>query len=336
MTASIIVLAISLLVILAGSLLFTNALEHIGSKLGLSTGVTGGILAAIGTALPETTIPLIAIFTGSPGAGNQVGVGAILGAPLMLSTLAIALIGLAATWRYGFRQPLAPERTGLRRDLIFFLSGFGLGCLALFIPNQWYALRFTTAGILVMIYLAYLSRTLKASSRLVTSGHATEAQSPLLAAQLGFPERLSIIAMQLTLALAAIVLGARGFVVGVTTLSNDAGIAPLMLSLLIVPFATELPEKTNSLLWIWKRQDTLAFGNITGALVFQSTLLPAIGVTLTSWNPRPDVRIAITLTLISGLWLFGVSKATRLYPWLLLPCGLCYLAYFSLLSGIWG
>jgi len=47
------------------------------------------------------------------------------------------------------------------------------------------------------------------------------------------------------------------------------GITPLLLSLLVIPIATELPEKVNSILWIRKGKDTLAFGNITGALVFR-------------------------------------------------------------------
>ena len=60
-------------------------------------------------------------------------------------------------------------------------------------------------------------------------------------------------------------------------LSETLGAAPLIMSLLITPIATELPEKFNSVLWIRQRKDTLALGNITGAMVFQSTFPVSVG-----------------------------------------------------------
>src|SRR5699024_6697786 len=111
----VVVLIIALVVILAGSELFTNALEHLGDRFGLSAGVTGSILAAIGTALPETVVPIVAIIAGGGGehsVGHEIGVGAILGAPLMLSTLALFLVGVMALVRRGWRGTIQPERTG--------------------------------------------------------------------------------------------------------------------------------------------------------------------------------------------------------------------------------
>ncbi|TXI80410.1 MAG: sodium:calcium antiporter, partial [Cupriavidus sp.] len=87
-------LVLMLLVILAAAELFTNALEHLGERLGISEGVTGSLFAAVGTALPETMVPVIAIFAGTQNLqlNHDIGVGAILGAPLMLSTLSTALM----------------------------------------------------------------------------------------------------------------------------------------------------------------------------------------------------------------------------------------------------
>ncbi len=66
-------------------------------------------------------------------------------------------------------------------------------------------------------------------------------------------------------------------------LSAQVGISPLILSLLVTPIATELPEKFNSIIWVRQNKDTLALGNITGAMVFQSSVIPAIGIFLTPW-----------------------------------------------------
>jgi cation:H+ antiporter len=94
------VLAIAFLVILLGAELFTNGIEWFGRKLNLAQGAVGSVLAAVGTALPETMIPIIAIVFVGGDASHEVGVGAILGAPFMLSTLAMFVTGVGVLyWR---------------------------------------------------------------------------------------------------------------------------------------------------------------------------------------------------------------------------------------------
>ena len=87
------VLIASLVVILAGAELFTNGIEWIGEGFGLSEGAVGSVLAAVGTALPETLLPIVAILSGKD-AGEEIGTGAILGAPFMLTTLAMVVIAV--------------------------------------------------------------------------------------------------------------------------------------------------------------------------------------------------------------------------------------------------
>src|SRR5690606_21629484 len=121
--------------------------------------------------------------------------------------------------------------------------------------------------------------------------------------------------------------GAHGFVHGVETLSALLGVSALVLSLLIIPVATELPEKVNSILWIRRRRDTLAFGNVTGAMVFQGTLLPALGIMMTPWEPRTEVVTGVILTLVASAYLFFMVRRGTLRPYHLLVNGACYLAY---------
>ena len=87
-------LLVSLVVILSGAELFTNGVEWIGEGFGLSEGAVGSVLAAVGTALPETLLPLVAILSGH-AAGEEIGTGAILGAPFMLTTLAMVVVATA-------------------------------------------------------------------------------------------------------------------------------------------------------------------------------------------------------------------------------------------------
>jgi cation:H+ antiporter len=327
------ILLVALLVILIGAETFTNALEHLGERLKISEGVTGSIFAAVGTALPETMVPVVAILStaSTQQVREEVGVGAILGAPLMLSTLTLCLMALFAIHKRGWSDELHPERTGLRRDLSWFLLAYGMSTVAIFIPHTSMWVRAMIALTLVLVYFIYLMLTIRASAKLVADGHGTAASEPLflvrLFGRLGVPENMFTILLQLALGLTLIIFGAHGFVQGVEQLSVWLGISALVLSMLIVPVATELPEKINSILWIRKRKDTLAFGNITGAMVFQGSLLPALGIMLTPWEPRQEILAGVLLTLLASSYLLLMARRGHLRPVHLFFNGLCYLSY---------
>jgi cation:H+ antiporter len=318
-----------LVVILIAAEVFTNALEHLGEKLGISEGVTGSIFAAVGTALPETLVPILAIFAGTANiqANHEIGVGAILGAPLMLSTLSISLMAMSVWKRRGTSGHLRPERTGLTRDLNYFIAAFALATAALFLPLD-NALVRTVLGIgMIMIYVVYVWQTIAASSDLVDDGHATEADGDIFLSKLGLPNNMPVIIVQLLVGLGLLVLGAKGFINGVEEASALLGISTLMLSLLIIPIATELPEKVNSILWIRKGKDTLAFGNITGAMVFQGTLLPAIGILANIWHNQAGVLSGIIITLIGALWIRFLMARGDIRVWHLLVNFALYVTY---------
>ena len=124
--------------------------------------------------------------------------------------------------------------------------------------------------------------------------------------------------------------GAKGFIHGVEQAAPLLGITPLLLSLLIVPVATELPEKVNSILWIRRHKDTLAFGNITGAMVFQGTLLPAIGILLTPWVPQKEVLSGVVITLLAASWLRFMLARGQLRIWHLAVNGGLYATYLAI------
>jgi cation:H+ antiporter len=113
MTSLFVELVLMLAVILVAAEIFTNALEHLGERLKISEGVTGSLFAAVGTALPETMVPLLALAggTSSKSVNEEIGVGAILGAPLMLATLTTFLMTLAILRTRGLGGVVAPERT---------------------------------------------------------------------------------------------------------------------------------------------------------------------------------------------------------------------------------
>lgn len=298
-------LMLMLIIILIASQLFTNALEYFGHKIGISAGVTGSIFAAIATALPETMVPVIALLAGSPNkeVNQEIGVGAILGAPLMLSTLSTLLLALFAIKGRGIRGKIEPEKKGFIRDLNFFLCAFFLAAVAMYVPLEPNYYRRCISFFLICVYLIYIAKTCYASKKLVIEGHGISLDEPLILSRLGLKNTTPVIFTQLILAFILLLYGAHGFIDGVEHISSQFGVSALLLALIVIPLATELPEKVNSIIWIRKNKDTLAFGNITGAMVFQGAVLPALGILLTPWQPTREVQVGIFITFAAAAWL---------------------------------
>jgi cation:H+ antiporter len=306
--ASLLLLALSFPLLLGGAVLFTNAVEWLGRELRLAQGAVGSILAAIGTALPESLIPVVAVIGGAQGSGD-VAVGAIIGAPFLLATIALALVASSA---YLFRRrrvsgvEITVDGATFRRDLFYFVVLFSIAvALGVGAPRP---LQLVGAGTLVAAYVVYVFQTVRASRAVADE----QELDPLYAdsSRADPPNRLQI-AGQLVVALAAIVAGAHLFVEEILHLAGQVGIAPLVLALVLAPFATELPEKANSFLWMRKGKDTLALGNVTGAMVFQSTLPVAIGLTFTDWRLGAPSLLAAGLALVGAALAYGVIARRR-------------------------
>ena len=311
---SIVNLVFALVVVFVAAEIFTNALEHLGERMGVSEGVTGSIFAAVGTAMPETIVPIVAILAGgaSEAVNHEVGLGAVLGAPFMLATLSIGLMGWFAGRKRGFGTVLKPEMSGMNRDLSVFLAGYLLVVGAALLPADWQQAKVGVALSLFLIYFLYLLSTIRASRQLVDDGHATEADGALHVSHL-LGDSTVVAVVQLVVGLVLLVAGAKMFVHGVELASSVLGVSALVVSLLIVPVATELPEKVNSILWVRKGRDTLALGNITGAMVFQGTVIPGVVMMLMPWNLEAGPAVAaVVLALLGNGWLWFLAKSGRL------------------------
>src|SRR5207249_2479582 len=144
-------------VLFGGAAVFTNAVEWLGRRLGISDGAIGSILAGIATALPETLIPVIAIFWGTSQAETDIGIGAILGAPLMLGTLVLPLLAgfLLFLERMGKRSgDFELDYHAVRHDLSFFLVAYGLALLVAVNPLA--PVRYVAAVWLLAAYVWFV------------------------------------------------------------------------------------------------------------------------------------------------------------------------------------
>jgi cation:H+ antiporter len=316
-------LIVALMVILLGAELFTNGIEWFGHRLNLAEGAVGSVLAAVGTALPETMIPLVAILFatgGTESTAHAVGVGAILGAPFMLATLAMFVTGAAVILRarrhaVGDTMSVKPEVLGT--DIAYFFVAYAIAVGTAFLPADADILRLAAAVVLVGIYVIYVRAHFVADPDIDAADLA-----PLRFGRLDgrhrereqVGPRLRIISVQVLVALGLIIGGAVGFVNGVDGLARSVGVSPVILSLVIAPIATELPEKFNSILWVRTGKDTLAMGNITGAMVFQSCIPTIVGLLFAAEAWTIDLSSAESVLAFASAGIAFVSTALIFAP----------------------
>ena len=316
-------LAASFAVILAGALLFTNAVEWAGHRLQIGEGATGSILAAVGTAMPETLIPIVAIIGGAEGS-EDVAIGAIIGAPFLLATIAMALVGISALAFRARREQgteLKADTETLDRDLVFFLIFFAAGlAIGLGVPD---GLQIPLAIGFVLAYAVYVRRTLKGGGAI----QEAETIGPLYMDRTpGDEPPTGAIVFQFVVGLGAIVGGAHLFVEELLVVAESLGIEALVLSLVLAPLATELPEKANSFFWVKDGKDSLALGNITGAMVFQSVIPVGIGLIFTDWELSGNAAISVALGLAGGVLAYWALRLRGRYE---LPPVIAWMALYA-------
>ncbi len=320
-----VLLLLAFAIVLAGALLFTNAVEWIGHRLEVGVGAVGSILAAVGTAMPETLIAIVALLGAKEGS-EDVAVGAIVGAPFLLGTLAMGLVGLFA-YLYRDRRDqglqLNVHRPTLERDLLFFLVLFAAAGLLAWGPPA--PLRIAVGIVFILAYVLYIRLTLKGGGEV----QSEDSLNPLIferRAERREDPGLLLCVVQLLVGLGAMVGGAHLFVEELLKLAESIGAEPLVLALILAPLATELPEKVNSFFWVREGKDALALGNITGAMVFQSMIPVGIGLIFTDWELNWHAVLSIGLGLAGGLLAYESLHLSRRFK---LPAVIGWFALYA-------
>ncbi len=322
--------AASVVVTLGACALFTNAIEWLGKRRNLSEGAVGSVLAAIGTTLPETSIPIVAIFFGATREEAEVGLGAILGAPFMLSTLVVPMLALLLLLyaRLGKRgRSFRLNYKDITVDLTCFALAYLVALACAFVPSR--PVHMMAAVGLFSLYGYYVK--LKFSD---DESNEPSELGPLLFAKHATTPSYAVITLQALAGLGGLALGAHLFVSAADSTAHLLAISPLILALLIAPLATELPEMSNSFLWLYQKKDRLAVGNVTGAMVFQGTVPVSVGLLGTEWSLAPSALVTMVLAVVAtGSLLVQAAWSGQWRPWLLTIGAGLYIGYAMYLYG---
>jgi cation:H+ antiporter len=233
------------------------------------------------------------------------------------------------------------DTTVLVHDIRYFVIGYALAIATAFLPPGMGLVRLVVAAVLIGIYAYYVKGHFDAEAE-----DEEDELQPLRFGRLdrrargGGPHapRLRIVSVQVLFALGCIIGGAYLFVGAVEHLAEAVGIDEILLALVIAPIATELPEKFNSLIWVRQGKDTLAMGNITGAMVFQSAIPTVVALVLAgeSWHIDGGSMIAF---LSAGMAFLSVAavflpmwRRARLDGRALLVGGAIYVVYLVIVG----
>ena len=312
----------AILVIFASCELFVNSIEWLGRKLRISENAVGTVLAAVGTALPESMVTLIAlVFSHGTATEKDIGIGAIIGGPLMLGTVAYFSVGattLLTRRRRAAGSVLRLDQLSVSRDVLWFLGIFCVAIASSVIPQH--PVKVLIALGLLAAYFAY------ALGQLGQEAGAERALDPLhFHRRVSVPDTWRVVA-QVGLGTAGMIYGAHLFVDNLSVLSEGVGLSAVVLSILLSPVATELPEVMNAVLWVRQGKEDLSIGNVSGSMLVQSAVPCALGLAFSPWVLSPAPLFAVAAILLSALFVFACLRRKRLTARGLLLCGLPYLA----------
>ena len=296
MIATLALLLASAVVIYIACEYFVNAVEWVGHHFGVSRTAVGTVLAAFGTALPESVVTLVAVVFGKTAAQKDIGVGAALGGPLALSTLAYAVVGaMFVLDRVRHQKKIAQEFSTARlaHDQAWFLGVFvfkvALGLVA-FAWKPW------LGGLFLAAYGLYVWRELS------SEGHAgdevgEEGREALKLRPHAENPSTAWAVLQTVVALLVIFFASQLFVHQLETVGPWLGLSPQLVALLLSPIATELPEILNAVIWVRQGKTALALGNISGAMMIQATVPSALGLFFTPWLLTPALLWGAAVTM---------------------------------------
>jgi len=219
----------------------------------------------------------------------------------------------------------------VRRPLSFFLVVFAMAIALTLVPNS--RVRSAVAPLFIAVYVVYLVIVIRFEEQYREADIGPLTLGSLVArvrrqAAAADPSAWSA-TLQTLLALALILIGAQIFVGQIIDLSASLGINATALALIIAPFATELPEKFNGVIWVRQGKDTLALGNITGAMVFQTCIPVAFGIAFTPWVLGSLELVSVLLTFIAALTLYIQATRERLTARSLIFNGVFYFVFVA-------
>jgi cation:H+ antiporter len=314
---------------------FVNAVEWLGERLNVGKMAVGTILAAFGTALPESVVTLVAVTSGGTAEAKDIGVGAAMGGPLALATVAYGVTGamllmkrrrdraamLVPVGSGGVPQPTRTElpSTGspadlkrLAKDQTWFLPIFlvkvALGLVA-------FSFKPALGLLFFAAYAVYFWREIRRGDDGADENEEEdEGLEPLKLQPRAASPATWAVATQTLATLVVIFFASQLFVHQLDAIGPMLGLSAAVTALLLSPIATELPEIMNAVIWVRQGKTKLALANISGAMMIQATVPSGLGLLFTSWHFDNALLWSGVITIAAIVYLLATMRAHKLTP----------------------
>ncbi|WP_445525418.1 sodium:calcium antiporter [Streptomyces cyslabdanicus] len=323
---------------------FVNAVEWLGERLNVGKMAVGTILAAFGTALPESVVTLVAVTTGATAEAKNIGVGAAMGGPLALATVAYGVTGAmlllkrrkdraaaldagkqrvparvdagaAGPDSFGPRPAVKEQALGsaadmkrLAKDQKWFLPIFivkvALGLVA-------FAFKPVLGLLFFAAYAVYFWREIRGGHD--EDGEEEELEPLKFQPKAASPATWAVVAQTLV-TLVVIFFASQLFVKQLDAIGPMIGLSASVTALLLSPIATELPEIMNAVIWVRQGKTKLALANISGAMMIQATVPSGLGLLFTSWHFDTALLWSGLITMAAIVYLLLTMRAHKLTP----------------------
>lgn len=283
---SYLLLALGLVILLFGGKILVDGATSIAIKLGMSTGLIGLTVVALGTSMPELIVSINAALKGN----SDIAIGNVLGSNLSNIGLVLGVTGLF--------YPILIKQSHVRFDFLLTV----LAAILFFGFSYNGSISFWEGIILFSLFLgfnAYLFRKLGSGIGDTLEDAETEVEQAknftwIVATGLFFGGILGLY------------IGSELLVVNAVKISRELGVSERIIGITIVAIGTSLPELVTSIVAALSKRTDLALGNILGSNILN--VLAVIGITAII---KP---ISVSQEFIDSdyLWMIGITLL--LYP----------------------
>jgi cation:H+ antiporter len=309
-------LALGLVLLVAGGDTLVRGATTAARSLGVSPLLIGLTLVGMGTSAPELVTSLTAVLAGSPGIamGNVVGSN---------TANVLLILGLAA-----LISPIAVDRKAFRRDgwMLILSTAICVGAVVAGTIDYRWGLAML-AGLAVYLMWAWMGERRHRDREARKYEHLTE----------DAPDARGGLWAGLALALVGIVLtvgGARLLVDNAVIVAREVGVSDTLIGLTVVAIGTSLPELVTSAVAAFRRHSDVALGNVIGSNIYN--VLGILGITalvapirVPPEIIRLDIWVMVAATALVVLFVRTGMRIVRLEGLALLVAYGAYIAWLA-------
>jgi cation:H+ antiporter len=289
METSILLFIVGFIILITGARILVKGAISVARILKISTWIIGIAIVGIGTSIPELAISISSSF-----AGNNVGLGTIIGGNTFNLLVILGLIALFS--------PIYIRKEWYK-DIFINIGAVLTAVLIILFPifgsRDFVGITQIEGGVLLALFFVWFVSMLR---RDVVEDDGIDYQ--IFTA---FASSAMII-----VGIIGVFIGGQWVVSGAETIALFFSVPPSIIGLTIVGVGTSLPELVVSLVAILKGQRAIAIGNIIGSNVFG--FLGILGIT-GLLKPLPvlesiqsDAYIAVLVAIVVAVLIFFVGK----------------------------